>query len=416
MRIDDVLERRSVIELLVGRRRILQLDDLRVHHRSQIGHPIVQDGPHEGVVVIGRRRLACRHPRRLDPATGPIDFHAALLVVPILGDRIGAVNADRAGHPTEADIFQQRVGDGVLDDLVGLRPEPATVEAHIVDDAIGLALAGDPLQMIFDRNAVRQVDGLDAVRLEQIEPLLNEVGDDDGAGTEELRTGGARAADRPRAEDQHILADDIGRLRRPVGSGEPVERGRQHVRKERQITDLRHGRVLVGESQQIEVCIGHEQVIPLPPGPSTQVKAIGAAVDFGVGVLAHVRAHVLAVVAASAADVKGNGHDIADLDIFDVGADLDHLAGHFVAHRHPLGDFKRTSVDVKVAAADVRGDDLENGAVGSFFALWSNQLREFEGVDLHFHRFLEGYDPVACSHQISPAFFHAPPSIDESRT
>jgi hypothetical protein len=75
---------------------------------------------------------------------------------------------------------------------------------------------------------------------------------------------------------------------------------------------------------------------------------------------------VLAVVAASAADVKGNGHDIADLDIFDVGADLDHLAGHFVAHRHPLGDFKRTSVDVKVAAADVRGDDLENGAVGSF--------------------------------------------------
>jgi threonine dehydrogenase-like Zn-dependent dehydrogenase len=33
------------------------------------------------------------------------------------------------------------------------------------------------------------------VRLEQIEPLLNEVGDDDGAGTEELRTGGARAAD-----------------------------------------------------------------------------------------------------------------------------------------------------------------------------------------------------------------------------
>ena len=179
-----------------------------------------------------------------------------------------------------------------------------------------------------------------------------------------------------------------------------MERGRQHVRKQRQITDLRHGRVLVGEGQQIEVCIGHEQVIPLTAGPSAQVEAVGAAIDFGVGVLAHVRAHVLAVVAASAADVEGNGHDIADLDIFDVGADLDHLAGHLVAHRHPLGDFERTAVDVKVAAADVGGDDLENGAVGGFLALRRNQLREFEGVDLHLHRLLECDDPVSGSHRI----------------
>ena len=130
---------------------------------------------------------------------------------------------DRTGHSAEADIFEHCVGNSALHDLVSLRAKPAAVHTNIVDDAIHLPVPGNAFEMLLDRHAVGKVDGFHAVWLEKVQPLLNVIGNDDGACTQKSGAGGTRSADRPGTEDQDVFADDVGRRGWPVWASEPME-------------------------------------------------------------------------------------------------------------------------------------------------------------------------------------------------
>src|SRR6202011_999257 len=67
--------------------------------------------------------------------------------------------------------------------------------------------------------------------------------------------------------------------------------------------------------------------------------------------------------AAAACDVERNRYEVADIEILDVTALLDHFAGDLVSEHH-AGRRRRAAADhVLVGAADIRRDDLENDAV-----------------------------------------------------
>jgi len=56
-------------------------------------------------------------------------------------------------------------------------------------------------------------------------------------------------------------------------------------------------------------------------------------------------------------------HEIADLEIFDVMAFLDHLAGDLVSEHHAGGRRRAASDHMLVGAADIGRYDLENDGV-----------------------------------------------------
>src|SRR5699024_6273047 len=72
---------------------------------------------------------------------------------------------------------------------------------------------------------------------------------------------------------------------------------------------------------------------------------------------------LLAVAAAPARDVEGDGHDIAHLHELDVAAHFDDLAGDLVAQDEALRGRRTTADHVLVGAADVGGDGPEDDAV-----------------------------------------------------
>ena len=75
-----------------------------------------------------------------------------------------------------------------------------------------------------------------------------------------------------------------------------------------------------------------------------------------------------AVAAAAAGDVERHRAQVADLDEFHIGADLDDFAGDFVAQHQPCRCCGAAPDHVLIGAADVGGDTLQDGAVGHLAA------------------------------------------------
>ena len=169
------------------------------------------------------------------------------------------------------------------------------------------------------------VDGLAAEATRLREALVVQVADDHDGGAEQLRAGrggephGPGPGDVDRGADAHAGRDGA------------VEAGGEDVGEHRQVQDLLQRLVAVGELQQVPVRVRHQHVLGLAADPAAHVDvAVGAAGAVGVDVQADAGLALLAVAAAAAGDVEGHGDDVADLDEFDVGPDLDDLAGDLV--------------------------------------------------------------------------------------
>src|SRR5690606_22946742 len=144
----------------------------------------------------------------------------------------------------------------------------------------------------------------------------------------------------------------------------PVVPGGQDVRQHRQVEDLLHRLVAVGEDEAVPVRVRDQDVLRLPADPAAHVDvAVGAARPVGVDVETDLRAPRLAVPAATAGDVERDGDEVALLDELDVRPGLDDLTGDLVA-QHEVGRRGGAAPDhVLVRAADVGGDGLEDDAV-----------------------------------------------------
>ena len=340
------------------------------------------------------RGLAAGDPRRLDPRLAEVERVGALLLGLGRGERVGAVDADDAGGTACAGGVHDLV-DGVgRVHVLGLTADPVGFVADVVDGAVHHGFAEDGLDLIGQRHVLIEVDGLAAVILHQVQPVLVVVTDDDAGSAQEPGCCGAAATDGTGAGDVD------GRAGLGPGLHEAVERGGQDVREQGEVTDLLHGLVLVREAEQLEVGVGDEQVLRLSALPITQVEPVSAAGRVGVHGLAHLGTTGATVAATAAGDVEGDRDQVALGEELDVGADLEDLAGHLVAHDHALGDWEGPAVDVQVGTADVGGDDLEDDSVRGAPAVRHLELREVEGLDAHVLDVLEHDGAVAACHDV----------------
>ncbi len=153
-------------------------------------------------------------------------------------------------------------------------------------------------------------------------------------------------------------------MRADAAAARPTGPAPANIGKAGQIADLIHRLSFVRKLQQIEVGIGHHDIVGLPADPSAHIDiSVGAPGTVGVDVKADTGVTLSAGPAPAACDVERNRHQVADLQIFDVAAFLDHFACDLVSEHH-AGRCCRAAADhVLVGAADIRRYDLENDAV-----------------------------------------------------
>jgi hypothetical protein len=121
-------------------------------------------------------------------------------------------------------------------------------------------------------------------------------------------------------------------------------------------------RVLSG-LQQVEIAVGHHDVVGLPADPSAHIDiSIGVSGPVGVDVKADTGVDLSTGPAAAACDLEGDRDEVANLEMLDVTAHLDHFAGDLVSERH-AERCRATLNHVLVGAADICRYDLEDDAV-----------------------------------------------------
>src|SRR5581483_6297856 len=224
-------------------------------------------------------------------------------------------------------------------------PERVGVAGHLESDVEALRhpeLALDVVQLALahvDRERRAHPPG-------ELEPVGVHVGHDDVARTRMADDRARHAPDRPRARDQHVLAEHGERERRVDGVPERVEDRRDLLVDARPVVpDVRHRqRDVLGERAR-----------PLDAEPDR--------------VCAEVPPAGQAVPAAAADDMALAADEIADREVADVRAELDDLADELVAddHRHrdrPLRP-RVPAVDVEVGATDAGLVDADQDVVDS---------------------------------------------------
>jgi hypothetical protein len=274
------------------------------------------------------------------------------------------------------------------------------LEADGVDAAIDLGDAEDLLDLVLGLT-LGHVDRLTAERPRLLEALGDQVADDDDRCAEELRGVRGRQADRAGAGD----VDRRARLH--AGRVGAVEPGREDVRQHRQVEDLLHRLILVGELQEVPVGVRDHDVLGLAADPTAHVHVpVGGARPIGVRVQADARLALLAVTTAPTGDVEGHRDEVTDLDELDVAPGLDHLAGDLVTEDQVPGRGRAAADHVLVGAADVGRDDLQDhpvlaappDVVGMHpRPVLEHELWEVDRLDLNLARAEVG-DPSVVSH------------------
>src|SRR5258706_878656 len=189
------------------------------------------------------------------------------------------------------------------------------------------------------------------------EPIVVDVGDYDVPGSDMLGDRRGHDADRSRAGDQHVLADQVERERGMSGVAERIEDRREIV-----------GDV-VGNPKRVER--RDHQVL------GECAFTIDAHAD---GVSAQVPPPRATVAAEAAGDVTFARHAVADLEAAYFLTDLDDLADVLVADVHGHGNGLLCPVvpipDVQVGAADRGFANADHDVVVAHFGLFHARQRE----------------------------------------
>ena len=163
------------------------------------------------------------------------------------------------------------------------------------------------------------------------------------------------------------------------------------------VLDLFHRLGLVRKLEQVEIGVGDHDVLGLTADPSAHVHiTVGAAGARRVDVQTNARGAFLAVPAPSASDVERNGNEVSHLDELHIAPGFDHLAGDLMAQDEPWGGRGTASHHVLIAAADIRGHDLQDHAVIASPPARSDQLRKVDASNLDLSGSDVGDATIAC--------------------
>ena len=173
------------------------------------------------------------------------------------------------------------------------------------------------------------------------------------------------------------------------------------VRQQRQVFDLGHRPVAIGEFQQIEIGIRDHHILGLAANPTSHNHvSVSRTRSCGIDVQADASPAFLAIATAATGDVKGYRTEVADFDKFDIPARLDHLPGDFVAQHQPNRSSGASTHHMLIATADIGGDYLKNDPMLAL-AIAQCEFWKIDGVNLHFPR-SHVFDASVCRHLFSP--------------
>ncbi|MCY1422981.1 hypothetical protein D9M71_386840 [compost metagenome] len=208
------------------------------------------------------------------------------------------------------------------------------------------------------RRVQGQVGDLEALGLGVRQANGVDVTDDHHRRAQQASRSRRRQTDRTGTRDIHGAAWAY------AGSHGTVIASRQDVGKAGQVADFFHRPIAVRQFQQVEIGIRHHGVFRLAAGPVTHVDiTVSTAWASRVDAQAHTGVHFLAGTAAPASHVERYGHQVADFQVLDVTALLDHFAGDFMA-QHKAGLRRGTPAHhVLVGTTDVGGNHFENDPV-----------------------------------------------------
>jgi hypothetical protein len=92
-----------------------------------------------------------------------------------------------------------------------------------------------------------------------------------------------------------------------------------------------HGLLLVREFEQVEISIGHHDVVGLAADPAAHINVtVGPAGALAIDMETDAGFALTTGSATAASDIERNRDEIADLEVLDIAALLDHFAGDFV--------------------------------------------------------------------------------------
>src|SRR5450830_687453 len=252
-------------------------------------------------------------------------------------------------------------------------PVAACFEAHAVDGAVHFRLTEQRGDLFVQRGVGGQVDHFKPLRLGVGQADGVDVANDHHRRAQQACGSGSGQADRAGTGDVH------GAAWANAGSDGGVVAGGQDVGEAGQVSYFLHGLVAVRQFQQVEVGVRHQHVFGLAAGPVAHVDvAVGATGTGRVDGQAHAGVLLFAGAAAAARHVERHRDQVADFQVLDVAALLDHFTGDLVTeHQAGLGS-GAAAHHVLVGAADVGGDHAQDDAV---FNLPATRVLHFGIVD-----------------------------------
>src|SRR5690606_3837947 len=106
---------------------------------------------------------------------------------------------------------------------------------------------------------------------------------------------------------------------------------------------------------------------------------------------------------AAAGDVERHGNEIALLDELNIATALDHFARDLMPQHHTSRRRSAAAHHVLIAAADIGGDQLDNGTVLAL-ALTQYESREIDTLDFHLAR-THVHDAAIAGHDDAPVAY-----------
>jgi hypothetical protein len=152
---------------------------------------------------------------------------------------------------------------------------------------------------------------------------------------------------------------------------------------------------LVGKLQKVEIGVGHHHVVGLPADPSAHIDiAICAASAVGIDVKANAGVALSTGPAATTRDVERYRYEVADVEILDVTAFLDHLAGDLMSEHHASRCRRAAPDHVLVRTADICRYDLEDDAVVDRLSCWIAEGRKVDLLNFDATGFEVNHAPI----------------------
>src|SRR5947207_5477459 len=240
VRVEDEFLRSALVKVLIALGGILQRNDGRVNRLGDL-HPVVEDRVHQLAMVAHNRALSGGEGEGLGPAqtnaNTKLTYFGVLVDASWITRHVETRDTYATSSASDAhDRVQYRCWRFTRTSAV-----TACLKAHAVNGCIHLWLTDDLLDHVGQFAALCEIDGFTTEAARLLKSFFDHITDDDYGSAEQLCGGGTSQTYWTGASNVHCRARCHARCEGTVIPGW------EDVREHGQVSDLRHGLVLVGK-------------------------------------------------------------------------------------------------------------------------------------------------------------------------